>query len=458
MSILNNAVSASLAFQAALDVTSQNIANVMTPGYTRQGVQLSSVIGSRSRSPSGGDGVEVASLIRFSDSYKTQQLWRSASELAHHTVAQPYLEQLEQVMADDAAGLDGGLDAFFAALNAASVEPSSGPLRQQVIGAADALALRFGNLSEMLANQRASVVQQRDAVVAQINSVAADIATLNEKIVSMQANGVNPSSLVDARDLKIDALASLVAVQVVDRADGSLSVSLRSGAPLVVGSLAGRIEVTGLADGSHVLGLTFAKESFAVAGDRLGGQLGGLEDYESGQLLPLRRSIVEMAQAIADGVNTTLANGFAPDGSAGVALFAFDATGTTGLLRVVPGVRGQDLGFSSDPAKPGNSDVLMSLIGLKQVPIPVTSLGSVLLGDASTQLVGRLGMDSQQNQAALMTAQAARDQADAAWKSTSGVNQDEEAISLIQYQQAYQANLKVIAVANELFDSTLAML
>ncbi len=88
----------------------------------------------------------------------------------------------------------------------------------------------------------------------------------------------------------------------------------------------------------------------------------------------------------------------------------------------------------------------------------VAGLGSVTLSDASTQLVAKLGMDSQQNQAAMDTAQTVRNQAEESWKSTSGVNTDEEAINLMQYQQMYQANMKVIAVANELFDNTLALL
>ncbi|WP_230369550.1 flagellar basal body rod C-terminal domain-containing protein [Paludibacterium denitrificans] len=44
------------------------------------------------------------------------------------------------------------------------------------------------------------------------------------------------------------------------------------------------------------------------------------------------------------------------------------------------------------------------------------------------------------------------------WKSTSGVNQDEEAMNLVQYQQMYQANLKVITVANQLLTATLDMI
>lgn len=458
MSLLHNALSGSIAARAALNATSQNIANVMTPGYTRQGALMTTVVARQSGTLAAGDGVQVASLIRFSDGYRSQQMWQAASELEQHSTSQPYLTQLEQVMGDDASGINSGLDAFFGALNAASLEPSSSPLRQQVLGAADALAQRFNNLSQVLAGQRSAVAQQRSTVVAQINGVTSDIAELNQKIAMSQAVGVNPSGLMDMRDQKIDQLAGLVAVQVVEQPDGTRSVSLRSGQPLVVGAQAAALEAQPQVDGSIVLKLVFAKESFTVAQENLGGQLGGLQQMESAVLVPLRAAITDMAKAVADGVNSTLSAGFALDGSAGGPLFDVNESSSTGLLTVIPGVLAQQLGFSSDPAKPGNSDNLMALIGLKSQPVTVTGLGSVLLGDANTQLVGKLGMLSQQNQASLATAQTVRNQAEESWKATSGVNSDEEAINLMQYQQMYQANLKVIGVANTLFDSTLAMM
>ncbi len=88
----------------------------------------------------------VPSLIRFSDSYKSLQMWGAASQLGQRTTAQPYLTQLEQAMGDEESGVNNGLDAFFGALNAASVDPTSSPLRQQIITAADALAQRFQQL------------------------------------------------------------------------------------------------------------------------------------------------------------------------------------------------------------------------------------------------------------------------------------------------------------------------
>ena len=82
----------------------------------------------------------------------------------------------------------------------------------------------------------------------------------------------------------------------------------------------------------------------------------------------------------------------------------------------------------------------------------------VLIADADTQLTGKLAVDSQQNRATLATNETIRNQAVDDWKSTSGVNQDEEAINLVEFQNMDQANMKVMSVANALFDATLAMM
>jgi flagellar hook-associated protein 1 FlgK len=141
-----------------------------------------------------------------------------------------------------------------------------------------------------------------------------------------------------------------------------------------------------------------------------------------------------------------------------MALFQLDTTSVSAMLTVTAGIKPQDLAFSSDALLPGDSGNLLALIGVKSQPVVVGSLGSVLLGDVYTQLVSRLGTDSQQNAAGMSVSQTVRTYAEANWKSTSGVNEDEEAVNIIQYQQMYQANMKVVAVANSLFDATLAMM
>jgi flagellar hook-associated protein 1 len=455
MSILNNALSGALASQLALSSTSQNIANLQTKGYTRQAALLSAV-GPAAGSTQAGNGVIVSSLLRFSDNYKTQQLWRTASDLGQRSQTQPYMTQLETVMGDDDASLSGGIDKFFAALNAvAGVDPTSTPLRQQVVTAAGLLSQRFNSLNNVYNSQLQSVRQQRIAIVDSANTSIAAIASLNARIANANATGSNASSLIDQRDQAIDSLASQMALEVSDQPDGTRNVSLKSGQSLVLGSVAGQLAVSGGADQSF--SLTFAGTTFDLDVTRAGGQLGGLSSYEKDVLLPLQNNVAEMAQQVADMVNKQLALGTTMDGKPGKPLFVYTPGSTSSMLQVASGFQTADLAFSGD-GTPGDTGNLQKLVAIKNQTITLTGLGSVLLSDADTQLVGKLAVDSQQNKGALATYQNMRDQAESDWQSTSGVNQDEEAVNLVEYQKMYQANMKVMSVANALFDATLAMM
>jgi flagellar hook-associated protein 1 FlgK len=455
MSILNNALSGALASQLALSSSSQNIANLQTKGYTRQAALLSAVAPAAG-STQAGNGVRVTSLLRFSDNYKTQQLWRAASDLGERSQTQPYMTQLETVMGNDDANLSGGIDKFFAALNAvAGVDPTSTPLRQQVVTAAGLLSQRFNSLNNVYNSQLQSVRQQRVAIVDSANTSIAAIATLNARISNANATGSNASSLIDERDQAIDSLASQMGLEVSDQPDGTRNVSLKTGQALVLGGVAGKLAVSGGAD--QTFSLAFAGTSFDLDMTRAGGQLGGLTAYEKDVLLPMQRNVAEMAQQIAEKINTQLAAGKTMDGNPGKPLFVYNTGSTSNMLQVASGFQTADLAFSGD-GTPGDTGNLQKLTAIKNQPITLSGLGSVLLSDADTQLVGKLAVDSQQNKGALDTFQAMREQAEADWQSTSGVNQDEEAVNLVEYQNMYQANLKVMSVANALFDATLAMM
>jgi flagellar hook-associated protein 1 FlgK len=454
MTITSNALSGALAAQGALNSVSQNIANAQTKGYTRQGVLLVAM-NPDPNTKSAGNGVQISSLLRFSDSYKLQQMWRAASELGAHTESQRYLTQMETVMSDPKSSISYGLDNFFSALNAAAVDPTSTPLRQAVITSADSMSQQFNSIYNVTANQLISLRQQQTTILPSINQAAADIAQLNQLIVQTSGGGGNTSALIDKRDQLIDGIASQVAVEVLDNPNGSVTVSLKSGQPLVAANLAAKLSYDTV-DGVSTLTGTFAGSSFSLDDTQVGGQLGGLADYRKNTLLPLQQSIMDMAQQLAEKINTQLGAGFKNGTDLGTDLLKFNPTSATGLLQVTSGFQASDLAFSAD-GTPGDSGNLQKLVDIKGQPIEVTSLGTVLLGDADTQLVGKLGIDSQQNQSQLRTATTIRNQSEDDWKSTSAVNTDEEGINLIEFNQMYQANMKVISVANTLFDSTLQM-
>ncbi|MCC7704555.1 flagellar hook-associated protein FlgK [Janthinobacterium sp. GW460P] len=452
MSIISNALSGSIAAQAALNAASQNIANLQTAGYTRQGVLLAS-LGATAGVRSAGNGVEVSALLRFADAYKSQQMWRAASDQGARSQTQPYLTQLERVMGDDASSISNGIDGFFKALNAAAVDPTSTPLRQQIVTSADAMAQRFNSISTVMGNQLLSVQQQRAAIVPQANTTLANIAALNQRISTSTASGTNVSSLMDARDQLIDGLASQMGIEVLDQPDGSRNVSLKSGQPLVIGSLAGTLSSTMTNTGDQTLSLDFAKSSYTLDLVAIGGQMGGLGEFEKNTLKPLQQSLQDMATQLTSKVNAQLALGTTMAGTAGGPLLAY----ANGKLSITPGFNAKDLALSLT-GQAGDSGNLQKLIDIKNQPISVSWVGSVLMSDADTQLVGKLAIYSQQNQALLKTASTVRAQAIDDWKSTSGVNKDEEAMNLVEFQNMYQANMKVISVANTLFDATLQMM
>jgi flagellar hook-associated protein 1 FlgK len=456
MSILSNALTGANAAQAALNTVSQNLSNLQTPGYTRQGVVLGT-IGPMPGTRGPGNGVAVTSLLRFSDSYKTQQMWRANSTLGQYTQNQPYLSQLEKVMSGSKSSISYGIDTFFAALHASAGDPTSTPLRQQVITAADSMSQYFNSIYNLTVTQQRSVAQQTDALLPQINVALQGIASLNDQIGQAGALGSNNSALIDARDTAIDKLAGMVAIEVQEQPDGSRSVSLKGGQPLVIGKLASSLSSTTVA-GVPTLQLNLTGSVYTLNGATVGGQLGGLSSFAQNTLQPLQQSIVDLAQQLAAKVNTQLGAGSDIAGNPGGPLLAFTPGGVNGLLQLAPGVTAAGLAFAGPPPNntPGDSSNLQLLLQIQGQPVNLASIGSVLIGDADTQLVGKLGTDSQQNQSLMATADTIRQQAEDDWKSTSSVNKDEEAINLVEFQSMYQANMKVITMANTLFDSILA--
>ncbi|GAB2567535.1 flagellar hook-associated protein FlgK [Dyella jejuensis] len=447
MNITHIGMSGMLAAQAGLGMSARNISNQLTAGYSRQGVLLV---------PRIGGGVEVGSLIRFNDSYKTQQLWASNAPLGQYAAAESYYKQLEEVMGLDKGSVKAGIDAFFGALDEVSTDPTNTALRQQVISAADAMAKSFNSLRQTMLRQLDTARQQSSATADQANMLSGTIADLNRQIQQVQATGEVPSELLDQRDQAIDRLSALIDVQVLRQPDGTIDVSLANGPPLVAGDMAGKLSVAGNADGTFNLELELAGTRYPLDGERVGGMLGGLSQYTEQTLLPLLEANKQLASELADRVNTQLAAGYGTHGEQGKPLFQFD--GSSGLISINPDLTQADLGFSNSPTEPGNSANLLALIELRKDKIDLPGVGEVSLGDACTMLIGKLGSASQLNQNALARADEVRAQAELDWRSVSDINEGEESVQVSDFLNMYNANMKVISVANQLFESTLQML
>ncbi len=441
------------ASQLAMTSTSQNIANVNTPGFSRLSPELRSVAGLSGSNI--GSGVQVTSIRRLANEFQTQQLWRATTDQHYFSTTQQYLTSLEGLLAAEGSSISVGLDNFFAALSEASSTPESSALRQQILGEAKQLAQRFNGLNGNIGTQITALQGQRTAMVSEMNGLAGNIAALNKQITELESTGSDTATLRDYRENLVKDLSQYAGIRVQELADGSLSVSLANGQPLVAGSTAGELRIENTLDGRQDVSLVFAKTTFPLVQDGLGGSLGGLHDAEYGDLRPAQAELHEMASALSQMVNETLASGFDLDGNPGQPLFVYDPDSTSGMLGV-SALKPSELAFSSVPGEVGNNETLLGLLEIKNRRIEVGG-NQVALNEGYAGLVGRVASGSRQNQADLAAATTLTRQARAQRDSVSAVNLDEEAVNLMTYQQAYQANLKVISTSNDLFSAVLAM-
>ncbi|GEM75219.1 flagellar hook-associated protein FlgK [Vibrio sagamiensis] len=456
MNLVNIALSGLSANRVALGVTAQNVANVNTPGYSRQQALLASVEGEKHNILSPGMGTEVTSIRRVTDQFLVKQVWLSNSLASYAKGYSAGLSQLENTFGADGLNLSAGLDSLNAALNDATVKPESIPYRQQVINEAEALAQRFNTLSESLHNQNHDLNQQREAGLENVNTLLANIASLNKQLAEIKGIGGNPSPLLDARDSLIGELSQWVEIRTTPQPNGGLQVSLAAGQPLVMGadhSLLRSIPDKNDTDLSHIT-IQFSKQQFIV-NHSVGGELGAMQDYQKEILQPHQVALDDMAKALSQQYNSRLAMGIDLNGQPGKPLFDYNTNSPAASLSVNT-LRPADLAFSSDGA-PGNADVLNTLIQISNKPVSVTGYGQLSLNDAFGSMVGEIAIKARQANADLEVKSTMNIQVQAERENISSVNGDEEAANLMTFSNAHNANVKVISTANQLFDSLLQL-
>ena len=441
------------ATQVALTATGQNVANVNTPGFSRLGVEMGSLSGHTALSS--GRGVQVNNIRRIADDFVNRQLWRATSHESFTESQQNYVSALETLMASEGSNISGGLDNFYAALSEATSTPDSIALRQQILNEARNLAQRVNSLSNNIETQLNGLRGQREAIIVELNGLTDNLATLNKRITHVEASNGDAKALRDQRDKLVQDLAELADVRVMEAADGSFNVSLANGQPLVAGPTAATVKLTTLANNHQDFSLEFAGTQFPLSRDVWGGQLGGLYEAEYNSLRAGQQTISQIAGHLATSFNTALAAGFDLNGTAGQPLFTYDASSISQVL-TVNDLQPADLALSSAATEKGNNDNLLALIGLKSAAVVVDG-ATTTLNDAYATLLGKVASLSRQGQADVETATSVLNQAQAQRDSISAVNLDEEGVNLMNYQQAYQANLKVITTAGALFDSVLGM-
>jgi len=216
----------------ALDVTSHNIANVNTPGYSRQEAVF------RPTQPYGivswlgsinpgqvGTGVQISNIRRLRNDFVDMNYRNVTSEGSYYSAKDQIYGILESSINEiKDSGLQKALISFFDAWHEGSVSPEDPTVRRIIVGQSQNLIDAFKYVQNQLVSTRSDVDFQLVNSVARINDIGKEVAKLNEQISLSVSEGQQPNDLLDQRDSLLDELSQYVNIQKVVLPTGSVSV------------------------------------------------------------------------------------------------------------------------------------------------------------------------------------------------------------------------------------------
>ena len=330
MSLLNVGSRALLANQAALQTAGHNIANVSTPGYSRQTVVLQTVQGQFTGGGYIGKGVDVQTIQRNHSELLTRQSTAASAVDAGDTVRMDRLRQLQEVFSGGASGIGASINDMMNALSDVVSAPTDLTARSVALTRMDETAARMRDASQRLDEIGYTVAEQLKGSMVAVNSLARNIAAVNEQIARAKGNGQPANDLLDQRDQLIRELNQHIQTSQVAADDGSVSVFVAGSQPLVLGNKAALLSIEDPADfgaGSGKKVLTFQQPGSATKVELNesmlgGGQVAGLLRFQNNDLAEGRNLLGRMAIAISESMNTQNRLGLTLDGTPGENLFA----------------------------------------------------------------------------------------------------------------------------------------
>jgi len=309
LSIGANALTTNL---AALQVIGHNIANVNTPGYSRQRVELQSAGYQFFGSGYFGKGVSIDTVERAHDAYLTREARLTSAIAAADAVRLSRLQQLESAFPLGSGGLGASMNDMLNAWSDVASSPSNLTARVVAIARGDEFASRMRNTSAQLDLLRESTQQQVQGSVDTINRLASDLASINKRLIETQGTSHTPNDLMDQRDQLLRQLSQHVQTSVVPAEGGSVSVFVGGSQPLVLGARANSLAVARNPSDTSTIGLSFVQSGVAtpLAHATLGGgELAGLMNFLNQDLVQVQNLLGRMALSTATLLNEQQSRG-----------------------------------------------------------------------------------------------------------------------------------------------------
>jgi flagellar hook-associated protein 1 len=453
-SLIDIAQQALVADQEALNVTSNNVANENTAGYTREVVNFQSVDTVTLSGATIGSGV-TASATSQRDRVLEQQVQQQTQTQAQSGALESALQQVENIfglsstpLSASSTTLGTDVNSFFSALSALTSNPSDTATRQSVLSAATTLAGDFNSAANQLAQVSSSLNQQVVGDVSQVNSLTTTIASLNAQITSLSPN-TDAGTLEDQRQLAITQLSQLVGLDQISNQQNGITLTTSGGAVLVSGSQSFAVSTTQIGGTTHILAGVDGQD---VTSNLTGGDLGGVLQARDQKLPSYQSALDSLAFGIGTQVNQQNELGVDGSGNPGAALFSLPPTqsGAAALIQVATTNSNAVAAAAPGEGSAGNANA-SALAALSSAGIVSSQTASGFLAS----FLGQIGSDTSAATTNNSAQQATLTQLTTQRDSLSGVSLDEEAANLTQYQRAYQAAAQVFNIANSVMASAL---
>lgn len=321
--ILGSALSGLMAFQRSLEVTSNNIANVNTEGYSRQRVELATRPEQFFGGSYLGKGVDATNITRSYDEFITRQMRSSTSAFAEVDQFYTLSAQVDNIVASEGTSVAPALKSFFNAVHEVADDPSAIPARQVMLSEADSLSQTFNTLNARFGEFRDQLNDSISNMSDDLTRYAAQIADLNVKImddIGRSSGKSLPNGLLDQRDVLLNKISAINDVTVINQADGSASVFIGKGQALVIGTYAAKVSVVSSSDDpSH---LELSMDGSTITDQLSGGKLYGSLRFRDEVLDPAQQQLGLMATGLSLAFNDKHDDGYDLQGVGGGAFFS----------------------------------------------------------------------------------------------------------------------------------------
>jgi len=452
---LNIAAQSMLAEQGAIETTTNNIANVNTPGYARERADFAETTPLQVGNLTLGTGVTLQDVTSLRDSILDLRVNQETQQQGQLNAFISGGQQIQTLFNETSGtGLQAPLTAFFTSLSQLSANPSDLNTRQGVITAAQNLASAFNQTSTNLTNLQRNVDQSVSQSVSQINTLTSQIAAVNIQVQSASTGGQNPGPFIDQRQQLINQLSNLVDVSEIDAGNGSLTLTTSTGAPLVVGGQS--FQLTTQTDSTTGMQDIYSQGS-NITSKISSGQLAGQLQIRDQEIPSIQNSLDTLASSLATSVNSQNAKGIDLNGQAGGNLFNPPPAGVTGAAATLSLATTDPtkIAASAGPA-PGNAGDNTNANALLALQNQTIINGQTPLTYYSG-LVFKIGNDLSNAQTSQQSGGLVLQQVQNLQGGVSGVDINEESANLIRYQNAYQASAQVSSIINTLLQDTINM-